>query len=90
MDEKQIKAAAYALAASIPPHLDKPTTPPLAWRVEGDQIRVILADGRGPFRGPLVQPKAEKIMALPTHPTTLMLEKGSNVAKSPAKHKAGK
>ena len=37
---------ATALAASIPPYLDKPTLPPIAWAQNGEIITVILADGR--------------------------------------------
>jgi hypothetical protein len=42
----QLGKMAYALAASTPPYLDKPTIPPLDWHQEGDRVTVILADGR--------------------------------------------
>jgi hypothetical protein len=41
-----LKAKAYTLAETTSRYLNKPTTPPLAWRQEGDQLVVILADGR--------------------------------------------
>jgi hypothetical protein len=41
-----VKEMAQALAASIPPHLGQPTTPPLAWHQTGEIVVVILADGR--------------------------------------------
>ncbi len=40
------KTAAYAIAEAAPRHLDQPTTPPIQWRVDGDNLVVILADGR--------------------------------------------
>jgi hypothetical protein len=43
---KKLQELATALAASIPPYLDKPTIPPLDWHQEGDRVTVILADGR--------------------------------------------
>ena len=42
----KLQAMATALAASIPPHLDRPTIPPISWAQVGDQVSVILADGR--------------------------------------------
>lgn len=47
-----LKAKAYALAEATPPHLGQPTMPPIKWRQEGDELVVILADGRK-IRGPL-------------------------------------
>ena len=47
-----LKSKAYALAEATPPHLGRPTTPPLTWRQEGDELVVILADGRK-VRGPI-------------------------------------
>jgi hypothetical protein len=54
-----LEAKAYALAESISPYLGQPTTPPIKWRQEGDELVVILADGRK-VRAPLVelQPKS--------------------------------
>jgi hypothetical protein len=43
---KKLKEMAEALAASIPPHLGQPTSPPISWAQVGDQVIVILADGR--------------------------------------------
>ena len=68
----EYKAAAYAIAEAAPRHLDQPTTPPIHWRLEGDLLRVLLADGRT-VRGPLPAKKVKKspaappIMALPVH-----------------------
>ena len=42
----KLKAMAMALAASIPPHLGHPTTPPTSWAQVGETVVVILADGR--------------------------------------------
>ena len=42
----KLKDMATALAASIPPHLGKPTIPPIAWAQEGEILHVVLADGR--------------------------------------------
>jgi hypothetical protein len=44
--DKTLKTMAEALAASIPPHLGKPTVPAIAWKQEGETVFVILADGR--------------------------------------------
>jgi hypothetical protein len=44
--DKTLKAMAEALAASIPPHLGQPTTPPTSWAQDGETVTVILADGR--------------------------------------------
>ena len=46
MNDPAFKTAAYAIAEAAPRHLDQPTTPPIHWRVEGDILRVLLADGR--------------------------------------------
>jgi hypothetical protein len=46
MDEEKYKKLAYAVAEDAPRHLDKPTSPPLNWWVDGDRLGVILADGR--------------------------------------------
>ena len=43
---KAIQKMAEVLAASIPPHLGQPTTPPISWAQNGDTVTVILADGR--------------------------------------------
>jgi hypothetical protein len=76
MNEPELKAAAFALAEVTPKHLDRPTIPPISWRLEGDQLRVLLADGRT-VRGPIPSvgarhvspssPKASSVMALPVH-----------------------
>ena len=42
----KLQAMAEAFAASIPPYLDKPTLPPIAWAQAGETVIVILADGR--------------------------------------------
>jgi hypothetical protein len=71
----ELKKAAEALAEATPQHLGQPTTPIIRWRVDGDQLRVLLADGRT-VRGPLPEKKgktrsseASPIMTLPVHPT---------------------
>jgi hypothetical protein len=46
MNIKSLEAMATALAASIPPHLGRPTIPPIDWHQEGEIVTVILADGR--------------------------------------------
>ena len=46
MNDIALKTKAYTLAESTPRYLDKPTSPPLIWYQEGDQIVIILADGR--------------------------------------------
>jgi len=51
--DPKYKDAAFALAEATPRHLDRPTTPPIHWRLEGDVLRVLLADGRT-VRAPLV------------------------------------
>lgn len=58
MNESHLKSAAYTLAEATPKHLDQPTTPPIHWDLEGDVLRVLLADGRE-VRAPLadLQPK---------------------------------
>jgi len=56
MNEPEFKAAAFALAEVTPKHLDRPTIPPISWRLEGDQLRVLLADGRT-VRGLFPSPK---------------------------------
>jgi len=50
--DPKYKDAAFALAEATPRHLDRPTTPPIHWRLEvgADHdppiLRVLLADGR--------------------------------------------
>ena len=51
MDPKY-KSAAFILAEKTPRHLNVPTTPPIHWRLEGEILRVLLADGRT-VRAPL-------------------------------------
>ncbi len=96
MNEPELKSAAFALAEATPRHLDQPTTPPIHWQLEGDQLRVLLADGRT-VRGPA---RLVKIVFVPADssgmPTGHMPlpdaspKKAMAAAKSPAKHKAGK
>ena len=81
--DPKLKEAAFILAEKTPRHLDQPTTPPIHWRLEGEILRVLLADGRT-VRAPLadqVKAKASpsvkkqaiapviapKIEALPVH-----------------------
>ena len=45
-NDPAFKTAAHAIAEAAPRHLDQPTTPPIQWRVDGDNLVVILADGR--------------------------------------------
>jgi hypothetical protein len=77
MNEIELKKLAYQIAEETPRHLDQPTSPPLKWLVVGDQIRVLLADGRS-IRAPMpaVKKQVDKVTALPVHP--------------PAKKKAGR
>jgi len=58
--DPRFKDAAFEIAEATPRHLDQPTTPPIHWRLEGDLLRVLLADGRT-VRAPL--PKAKKAKA---------------------------
>ena len=74
MNEPTFKAAAYAIAEAAPRHLDQPTTPPIHWRVEGDILRVLLADGRT-VRAPIVEaqrfapaPSVKKQIEVPGFP----------------------
>jgi hypothetical protein len=55
-----LKTKAYALAEATPRHLNQPTTPPIAWRQEGNELVVLLADGRK-VRGPLSMYKPKPI-----------------------------
>ena len=41
-----IRSMAMALALNTPPHLGKPTAPPISWRQDGEIVIVVLADGR--------------------------------------------
>ena len=59
-----LEQAAWALAEATPSYLGQPTTPPLSWRLEGDLLIVVLADGRkvrGPM--PIMQPVRSKSAA---------------------------
>lgn len=91
MNETDLKRAAFMLAEHTPEYLGQPTMPPQGWRLEGDEIVVLLADGRkvrAPMplvveRSPILKklisaPPAEtkKVISLPVHP--------------PAKKNAGK
>jgi hypothetical protein len=53
MNDPKYKDAAFAFAETIPSHLGRPTTPPMKWSVTGTILRIITADGRGPFYAPL-------------------------------------
>ena len=46
MNDSAFKTAAYAIAEAAPRHLDQPTSPPINWQKEKDNLVVILADGR--------------------------------------------
>ena len=67
MNEKELEKLAYSIAENTPKHLDQPTTPPIRWRVEGDQLRVLLADGRT-VRGPIHIGKAVRPTAVINSP----------------------
>ena len=52
LTDPKLKTAAFILAEKTPRHLNVPTTPPIHWRLEGEILRVLLADGRT-VRAPL-------------------------------------
>ena len=52
LNDPKLKTAAFILAEKTPRHLNVPTTPPIHWRLEGEILRVLLADGRT-VRAPL-------------------------------------
>ena len=54
MDEKTLKAVAFALAEATPDHAGRSASPPQSWRLEGEVIVVLCADGRK-VRGPIAQ-----------------------------------
>jgi hypothetical protein len=54
MDEKIIKVIAFALAEATPDHAGRSASPPQSWRMEGEEIVVLCADGRK-VRGPIAQ-----------------------------------
>ena len=54
LTDPKLKAAAFTLAEKTPRHLNVPTTPPIHWRLEGEILRVLLADGRT-VRAPLAE-----------------------------------
>ena len=58
-NDPKFKAAAFILAEKTPRHLNVPTTPPIHWRLEGEILRVLLADGRT-VRAPLADQVAPK------------------------------
>ena len=65
-NDPKFKAAAFILAEKTPRHLNVPTTPPIHWRLEGEILRVLLADGRT-VRAPLadqVAPKPSRLLRL--------------------------
>ena len=63
MNDPIWKSAAYALAEATPKHLDKPTLPPISWRMEGSDLVVLLADGRK-VRGPLIDQPRDKVVSV--------------------------
>ena len=63
-----LEQAAWALAEATPSYLGRPTTPPLSWRLEGDLLIVVLADGRK-VRGPMPIPKP--VQAKPSRPVII-------------------
>jgi hypothetical protein len=68
-----LESKAFALAEATPPHLGQPTLPPIKWRQEGDELVVILADGRK-VRGPLYPlNEPEKVVHAPTKKTVTPL-----------------
>jgi hypothetical protein len=96
--EKDLQAFANECAASIPKHLGQSTTPPLSWVVEDGKLRIILADGRGPFRFTLPHAKAvvkaPELMALPVHDLDRTIYPPANLKPNgkhkPARKQAGK
>ena len=60
MNDTTLKTAAYAIAEAAPRHLDQPTSPPIRWRKEGDDLVVILANGRI-ATGPIVDQYRDKV-----------------------------
>jgi hypothetical protein len=46
MDKFSLKSMAEIIASHTPAHLGQPTIPPISWAQVGDQVIVILADGR--------------------------------------------
>jgi hypothetical protein len=63
MDEKSLYPAAKALAEAQPERLGQSNFPLIHWWQEGDEIAVILADGRK-VRGPLPEKKGEKVQII--------------------------
>jgi hypothetical protein len=79
-NDPDLEEAALALAEATPRQLDQPTTPPIHWRLEGDILRVLLADGRT-VRAPFAQyqmkgkPQPSQIMGLPARAQALGIRK---------------
>lgn len=75
-NEPQFKAAAYWLADHTP-ILKDPVSPPIRWRMEGDVLRVLMADGRT-FRKPLAEIEA----AMKSEPKPVPVEKPKRAERS--------
>ncbi|TSA54228.1 MAG: hypothetical protein D4R38_02710 [Dehalococcoidia bacterium] len=72
MNEPELKTTAYFLAEHTPQHLGQPTTPPIHWDLEGDILRVLLADGRevrAPYSASKVEAAFKAVMAIPKRST---------------------
>jgi hypothetical protein len=83
MNEPEFKSTAWLIAEKTPEHLGKPTIPPIHWVLDGENLRVLLADGRT-VRAPIADQNkvvpvkkqakspdimgADPIIALPVHP----------------------
>ena len=63
MNDPAFKTAAYAIAEAAPRHLDQPTSPPIRWRAEDDNLVVILADGRI-ATGPIIDQYRDKVASV--------------------------
>ena len=70
MNEPTFKTAAYAIAETAPRHLDQPTSPPIKWRKEGDDLVVILADGRI-ATGPIVDKYRDAVVSVKKQSVTV-------------------
>lgn len=60
MNDPAFKTAAFNMAENTPEYLGKPTTPPISWKVQGDNLAVILADGRK-VTGPVFDRYRDKV-----------------------------
>lgn len=59
MNDPVFKSAAFKIAEETPPHLGKPTSPPIHWVLDGANLRVLLADGRT-VRAPIIDQPRDK------------------------------